>query len=81
MVERKQNEERKMLIDKLDDYLDNDKYALTNIILEYVDADSLETVLRGMYKAKLLDDDESLALFARSLTNEMHAAILELLTK
>jgi hypothetical protein len=70
-----------MLIDKIDDYVESDKYSVSRILVDYMDADTVESILRGMYKAKLAEDNDAVCVWGRVLANAIHGHIIELLAK
>jgi hypothetical protein len=60
----------KTLDDCLDDLLD-DEYVVTETLLEFVDADVAESLLRAIYNAYKLGDGQSVGIFAKSLASEL----------
>ena len=60
----------KTLQDCMDDMLD-DTYTVTETVLEFVDADVLEGLLRAMYNSYMLKDTQSIGIFGASLAKEI----------
>lgn len=60
----------------LDDIKD-EKYAYTETLLEYVDADKVESLLRGMCQAMELKSPEDALVFGMCLANSINSALQE----
>lgn len=64
----------KTLADCMDDITD-DQYAISETLIEFVDADVTESVLRGIYNSYKLKDYKSVELFAKSLAQSIDDAL------
>lgn len=64
----------KTLNDCLDDITD-DSYAISQTLIEFVDEDLTESVLRGIYNSYKLKDYKSVEIFAKSLAVAIDEAL------